>query len=92
MWGFDGTEGSHRAPASSPKGAGALLRSNQRSPFNADRSSSNRSPAAISTGESGAVRRDLVPAVTLARAKQVLAAVSTVLEHSEAIDLTVNQD
>jgi len=72
-------------------GGGALLPRNQPIPFNADRSSNSRSPAAISTGESGAVRRDLVPAETLARAKQVLAAVSTVLDHSEAIGLTVNQ-
>ena len=32
------------------------------------------------------------PAETLARAKQALAAVSTVLDHSESIGLTVNQD
>lgn len=32
------------------------------------------------------------PAETLARAKQVLAAVSTVLDHSEAIGLINNQD
>ena len=90
--GLNSTEGSHRALALFLPGAGALLRCNQRSPFNADRSSNSRSPAAISTGESGAVRRDLVPAETLARAKQVLATVSTVLNHSEEIGLTVNQN
>ena len=49
------------------------------------------------TGASGAVvkcsaNRNQGFAETLARAKQVLAAVSTVLDHSEAIGLTVNQD
>ena len=43
------------------------------------------------TGASGTVHGDQGPAETLARAKQVLAAVRTVLDHSESIGLTVNQ-
>ena len=93
--GLDGIEGSHRAPASSPKVAGALLPRNQPIPFNA--TATTAAASAISTGASAAVdtessNRIQGPTETLARAKQVLAAVSTVLDHSEAIGLINNQD